>query len=207
MFGLALERDRPGVVLDTLGVPGTRVRDHLFWDDAVYREHLARRKPDMVVLAYGTNESGDDDVPLEQYEAALRRVIARVHEVAKDASCLLIGPSDRPMRNDDGTFSPRPLTEQISDVQRARIRRARLRLLRPAALHGRLDVDDALGRSRAAARHRRLRALHAGRLRTARRRAVRRSARGFAPATEPAVALEAAAITKARRSRGTLRTP
>jgi lysophospholipase L1-like esterase len=118
VFGLALERDQPGVILDTLGVPGTRVRDHLFWDDAVYREHLARRKPDMVVLAYGTNESGDDDVPLEQYEANVRRVLKRVREVANDASCLLIGPSDRPVRNDDGTFEPRPLTEQISNVQR-----------------------------------------------------------------------------------------
>jgi lysophospholipase L1-like esterase len=118
IFGIALERDRPGVILDTLGVPGTRARDQLFWDDAVYREHLARRKPDMVVIAYGTNESGDDDVPLEQYEASLRRVIARVQQVAKGASCLLIGPSDRPIRNDDGTFSPRPLTEQLSDVQR-----------------------------------------------------------------------------------------
>jgi lysophospholipase L1-like esterase len=94
------------------------VRDHLFWDDAVYREHLARRKPDMVVLAYGTNESGDDDVPLEQYEANMRRVLTRVREVAKDASCFLIGPSDRPVRNDDGTFEARPLTEQISNVQR-----------------------------------------------------------------------------------------
>jgi lysophospholipase L1-like esterase len=118
IFGIALERNHPGVILDTLGIPGTRARDHLFWDDAVYREHLASRKPDMVVLAYGTNESGDDDVPLDQYEAHLRRVVARVQEVAKDASCLLIGPSDRPIRNDDGTFSPRPLTEQISDVQR-----------------------------------------------------------------------------------------
>jgi lysophospholipase L1-like esterase len=118
VFGIALERDRPGVILDTLGVPGTRVRDQLFWDDAVYREHLARRKPDMVVLAYGTNESGDDDVPLEQYAAHLRRVVQRVQEVAKGASCLLIGPSDRPVRNDDGTFAERPLTAQISDVQR-----------------------------------------------------------------------------------------
>ena len=118
VFGWALERDEPGVILDTLGVPGTRVRDHLFWDDAFYREHLARRQPDLVVLAYGTNESGDDDVPLEHYEAKLREVIARVHEVAPAASCVLIGPSDRPVRNDDGTFAPRPLTERIAQVQR-----------------------------------------------------------------------------------------
>jgi lysophospholipase L1-like esterase len=119
VFGVALERDQPGVILDTLGVPGSRVRDQLYWDDAVYREHLARRHPDMVVLSYGTNESGDDDVPIDQYEAHLRRVLTRVREVAKDASCLLIGPSDRPLRNDDdGSFADRPLTQAIAQSQR-----------------------------------------------------------------------------------------
>lgn len=118
VFGVALERDRSGVILDTLGIPGTRARDHLYWDDAFYREHLARRKPNLVVLSYGTNESGDDDVPLEQYEADLRRVLQRVREVTPEASCLLIGPSDRPLRGDDGLFEPRPLTDLVIDVQR-----------------------------------------------------------------------------------------
>jgi lysophospholipase L1-like esterase len=118
VFGLALERDRPGVILDTLGIPGTRARDHLYWDDGFYREHLARRRPDLIVLSYGTNESGDDDVPVPQYEADLRRVVERAREVAQGASCLLIGPSDRPLRDDDGVFEPRPLTDQVIDVQR-----------------------------------------------------------------------------------------
>ncbi len=118
VFGVALERETPGVILDTLGVPGTRVRDHLYFDDALYREHLARRKPDLVVLAYGTNESGDDDVPIEQYEGDLRRVVQRVHQVVPGASCLLIGPSDRPVREQDGSFSPRPRTAEIVATQR-----------------------------------------------------------------------------------------
>ena len=119
LFGATLERDAPGVILDTLGVPGTRVRDHLYWDDTVYREHLARRKPDLVVLAYGTNESGDDDVPIAQYEDPLRRVLARLREVAPGASCLLIGPSDRPLLDEEhNTYGPRPLTDAVIDVQR-----------------------------------------------------------------------------------------
>ena len=100
------------------------MRDHLYWDDAVYREHLARRRPDLLVLAYGTNESGDDDVPLDAYEERLPHVLTRTREVARGASCLLIGPSDRPLRNDDGTFADRVLTGQIIDSPAPRVRGA-----------------------------------------------------------------------------------
>ncbi len=117
IFGVAVERERPGVVVDTLGINGARARSHLFWEDALYREHLARREPDMVVLAYGTNETGDDDVPIEDYEARLREVVGRVREVVPDASCLLIGPSDRPLVEGE-TIADRPRTSELVEVQR-----------------------------------------------------------------------------------------
>ncbi len=118
VFGVSVERKTPGVVLDTLGIPGARVGYQLLWDDALYREQLARRKPDLVVLAYGTNEAGDDDFPMATYEANMQNVVARIREVAPEASCLLIGPSDRPIRNPDHTFSPRPRTQEVIDAQR-----------------------------------------------------------------------------------------
>lgn len=118
VFGLALERSAPGIVLDTLGIPGSRARYQLLWDDAIYREHLARRKPDLVVLAYGTNESGDDDEPIDTYRADLRKVLARMRKVVPSTSCVLVGPSDRPIENPDGTFVDRPRTALINQVQR-----------------------------------------------------------------------------------------
>jgi lysophospholipase L1-like esterase len=118
VFGMAVESEGPGVVLDTLGIPGARACNHLLWDDAIYREHIARRNPDLIVLAYGTNESGDDDVPIKDYETCLRRVIERIRETVPHASCVLIGPSDRPLKEDGENFLPRPRTEQIIEVQR-----------------------------------------------------------------------------------------
>jgi lysophospholipase L1-like esterase len=117
VFGVALEREKPGVVLDTLGINGSRVRSHLFWEDSLYREHLVRRNPDLVVLAYGTNESGDDQ-PLEDYAREVRQVVERVRETVPNASCLLMGPTDRPARTDDGTFVDRPRTARINAIQR-----------------------------------------------------------------------------------------
>jgi len=117
IFGVAMERERPGVIVDTLGINGARARSQLLWNDETYRDQLARRRPDLVVLAYGTNESGDDS-PIEHYEAKLREVIGRVREVVPNASCLLIGPSDRPVEIEPGVFEDRPRTAQVVEVQR-----------------------------------------------------------------------------------------
>lgn len=117
IFGVSMERERPGVVLDTVGINGARSRYQLLWNDELYREHLARRHPDLVVLAYGTNESGDDR-PIADYERDLREVVARVRDTVPDASCLLIGPSDRPVQVDPDIFQDRPRTEKIIAVQR-----------------------------------------------------------------------------------------
>ncbi|HEY8430267.1 MAG TPA: GDSL-type esterase/lipase family protein [Sandaracinaceae bacterium] len=118
LFGVSIEREVPGVIVDTLGINGARASSHLLWDEALHTEHLRRRAPDLVVLAYGTNESGDDDHPIEDYEATLRSVVARVRGTVPDAACMLIGPSDRPLRQPDGAFVERPRTQQIIEVQR-----------------------------------------------------------------------------------------
>jgi len=118
LFGLVLERDEPGVVVDTLGIRGSRARYHLLWNDRLYRAQLAWRRPDLVVLAYGTNESGDKNVPIPRYEKDLRLVVARIRQVVPEASCLLIGPSDRPIKGKKGTWLPRQRTQDIIAVQR-----------------------------------------------------------------------------------------
>ena len=116
LFGVAVERDTPGVVVDTLGINGSRARYQLLWDDALYREHLRRRDPDLVVLAYGTNESGDES-PLIDYEHDLRAVVRRVRETVPKASCLLIGPSDRPIQVEERVFEDRARTAAVIEVQ------------------------------------------------------------------------------------------
>jgi lysophospholipase L1-like esterase len=116
LFGVALERDVPGVLVDTLGINGSRVRNQLFWEDRTYREHLLRRRPDLVVLAYGTNESGDIQ-PIAEYESELRQVLTRIRETVPEASCLLIGPSDRPVRVDRRNYEDRPRTAEIIETQ------------------------------------------------------------------------------------------
>ncbi|MGF1464796.1 MAG: GDSL-type esterase/lipase family protein [Sandaracinaceae bacterium] len=118
LFGVLAERERPGVIVDTMGINGARARAHLLWDRDVHTSYLRRRDPHLVALAYGTNESGDTDVPIEDYEAELRRVLERLEATVPRASCLLIGPSDRPMRDEDGELVDRPRTAAVAEVQR-----------------------------------------------------------------------------------------
>ena len=119
VFGVSLENAGKGVVLDTLGIPGARARYQLLWDQPLFQEHLKRRDPGLIVLAYGTNESGDDDDPIEHYEAQLTQVIERLQETVPGASCLLVGPSDRPIRDKKAkTIEDRPRTLELVEAQK-----------------------------------------------------------------------------------------
>jgi len=118
LFGLSLERDGPGVVVDALGIPGAKAREQLVWDEAVQRAALDRLAPDLVVLEYGTNESGGDLQAMPRYEQDLSAVVQRLRRLRPSASCLLVGPSEWPVRRANGTYGPRARTSEITEVQR-----------------------------------------------------------------------------------------
>lgn len=119
MFGMTIERDAPGVVVDTLGIGGTRAANILEWDEAVWGDNVRRRDPDLVMFAYGTNEATDADRSIGSYESGLREVITKVRRVAPRAACMLIGPGDFPMPSGDGSWLPRPRVTEIIEVQRS----------------------------------------------------------------------------------------
>ncbi|MBL9100696.1 MAG: hypothetical protein JNL82_07055 [Myxococcales bacterium] len=96
LYGVVLESERVGVVVDTLGLEGARAANQLVWDEAMWAEHLRRRAPDLVVLSYGTNEATDMDVPIDVYRRELAEVLDRHRRAAPRASCVLLGPSDFP---------------------------------------------------------------------------------------------------------------
>lgn len=95
-FGVVLERDGPGVVLDALGVQGARIRFLDKQDDAHFKDELSWRKPDLLVFQFGANESGDGYAyPMDQYLATMKAVIAQAQAARPEASCLIIGAMDR----------------------------------------------------------------------------------------------------------------
>jgi lysophospholipase L1-like esterase len=102
LCGVVGEREgRPGVVLDALGINGARFATMLAWDEATFRAELARRKPDLVVLEYGTNEASDRPPRPADLARDLADVVARVRGGAPLASCLVLSLTERNDRVDE----------------------------------------------------------------------------------------------------------
>ncbi len=111
VFGVTLDRDQKGVVYDALGLNGARAATTLQWSETHMTEQLRHQAPDLVVLAYGTNESADDQ-PIDAVSRELVAALGRVERAVPMAACLLLGPPDRAVRTpsdnpyaaDAGTF-------------------------------------------------------------------------------------------------------
>lgn len=110
LFGVTVEGTGPGVVLDTVGIDGARIGTLLAWDEPTFVGELRRRAPDLVVLAFGTNEAfAEEDVA--RYADQYARVMARVRAAAPAAGCALLGPTNVPGR--DGPDGRVPAIDRV----------------------------------------------------------------------------------------------
>ncbi len=98
IFGIAIERNSAGVIYDALGINGARASRPLRWDWKVLASNLERRDPDLIIVAYGSNEVSDADLDLEEYKVSFTMLLRQFHEAAPRASILVIGPPDRAVR-------------------------------------------------------------------------------------------------------------
>lgn len=117
LFGMTSERDQAGVVVDTLGIGGTRASNMLKWAPEVWYDNVRKRAPELLVLAYGTNEA-NSGISRARYAERLREVLTRLQEAAPQADCLLVGPGDFPKKGEDGVYGPRESTTYILEAQR-----------------------------------------------------------------------------------------
>ena len=114
-------RQHGGVVLSNLGVVGAQLTHFGRTRDEVVRAELAAYRPDLIVLAFGTNEGFSTSLSADAYEAALRQQVARVRRLAGgDVPILLLGAPDAARRQAssglegacaDGWAAPRLLGE------------------------------------------------------------------------------------------------
>jgi len=102
LYGVALERTEPGVVYDTLGMLGGTVHHMTLFHEDTWVQDLQNRKPDLVILNFGTNESNYGYLALSEYLHSYAVVIGRIRTALPGVSILIMSPMDRGARNDDG---------------------------------------------------------------------------------------------------------
>ncbi|WP_099109004.1 SGNH/GDSL hydrolase family protein [Xenorhabdus sp. KJ12.1] len=91
--GWLISRQNSGVLLSALGINGATINMLNKWQPE-WINTLAQVKPDLVILAYGTNEAFNDALDLDGYRQELIAKIQKIRSVIPDAVILLIGPND-----------------------------------------------------------------------------------------------------------------
>lgn len=120
LFGVVLERDEPGVVLDALGVQGARIRFMDKQDDQHWADQLKLRSPNLLVYQFGANESADGFLyPMVDYHRTMREVLAQGKRALPRASCLVIGTMDRAAKVGDEIVSLRVMPDLLAFQKQA----------------------------------------------------------------------------------------
>ncbi|WP_294334300.1 GDSL-type esterase/lipase family protein [uncultured Sphingomonas sp.] len=83
-----------GVTLSNLGAVGAQLLHYDRTDDAVVARELAEYRPDLIVIAFGTNEAFYPRFTAAGYDAQLQASLRRLQRLAPGVPMLLIGAPD-----------------------------------------------------------------------------------------------------------------
>jgi len=115
LFGVSIEGQR-GVVVDSFGVSGARAEHAARWDDDSLNSHVSALAPDVVFVAYGTNEASGTR-PVAEHQRSLEQLLDRLRRAAPTAPCVVIGPSNYAIQR-GGTWEVRPRSVEVRDAFR-----------------------------------------------------------------------------------------
>lgn len=112
-------RDAGGVALSNVGVVGSQLVHFSRNDDAVLAEEFRSYDPDLIVIAFGTNEGFAPRVSPQEYEITLRTQISRIRRIAGRVPVLVLGAPDALTRRSEllsnaPTVTPSPCVEPIA---------------------------------------------------------------------------------------------
>ncbi len=113
--GIALDRMSPGITLDSMGINGAKASIIHRWQEQAIEKQLAWRKPQLIILAYGTNEAFETDV--SDYANQLRNAIRLLKKSAPNAAILIVGaPASAKMRAPNARGCRLPLPPNLIQV-------------------------------------------------------------------------------------------
>lgn len=143
-------RGASGVILSNLGVVSARLQHWTRLNDMVLAQELKAAQPDLIVLAYGTNEGFFPNLSIPQEAATLRQQVYRLRQIlGVSFPILLLGPPDATTDRPDLALPELPETKRCTDGRFmpgniARIRNLQIQLAHELGL-GFWDWQGAMG--------------------------------------------------------------
>jgi len=118
LFQVELFRPNPGIVYDSIGLNGAWA-GVLAWhmNARHWADQLRQARPDLVIIHYGTNESGYRNYIDSTYPRDVRTIIGRVRAAVPEASILIMSPMDRGVRDSSGAISTMPSIPHLVALQ------------------------------------------------------------------------------------------
>lgn len=118
LFQAEFFKPNPGIIYDSIGLNGTWTGVLAYHMDARHwAAQLRQARPDLVIIHYGTNESGYGKYVEGPYPRDLREAVTRIRSAVPEASILIMSPMDRGVRDSSGVISTMPTIPQIVAVQ------------------------------------------------------------------------------------------
>lgn len=119
LYGAALERAGPGVVVDGLMLVGAFTRVLLNYDAEHWAQQLDLRESDLVIVWLGGNDSVSESVPFRRsrFDPAFRQVLARAQAGSRPRACLVVSVLDSAERI-NGVIRSRPRVPRVVEAQR-----------------------------------------------------------------------------------------
>jgi hypothetical protein len=105
LYGVVMESEGPGVVVDGLSLIGAFTRVLLHFNEAHIRRQVAARAPDLQLFWLGANDAVSRSVPFRRdvFVSNYTRVLRRAQAGRPEASCLVMSIMDKGERV-DGRF-------------------------------------------------------------------------------------------------------
>jgi lysophospholipase L1-like esterase len=118
LYGADFRKAGPGVVYSSLGINGANVTllSHAV-NGAHWTAELRHYQPDLVVVAFGTNESGFPKFVDSTWGGELKAAVRRIQAAVPGVSILLMSPMDRGERKDDGEIGTVEAMPRLVEIE------------------------------------------------------------------------------------------
>jgi lysophospholipase L1-like esterase len=95
ILGVSVEKAAAGVTYSALGLVGARAEYLLKCREETFEAQIGAEQPDLIIMGYGTNETGGSYLLENEYDTALTSIVSRLHRAAPAALVVFLTPPDR----------------------------------------------------------------------------------------------------------------